>query len=110
MLDFGIPLNSRLRIAKADWTSWIAALNRDEQQKNAIFAKLYKFANESVDRVPMSDFYNAATGRIISFRARPVMGGLFIRVLLENPLVEDFYIKSKSSSKRHGRLNKCNPQ
>ncbi len=101
MLDFGIPLDSRSNLTKADWTSWIAAFNGDQQQQNAIFAKLYKFANESPDRVPFSDFYDAATGHVLGFRARPVMGGLFVRALLESPLVNDFYMKSKSPSKRH---------
>lgn len=56
----------------------------------------------------MSDFYNATTGQVLDFRARPVMGGLFARALLENPPAEDFYIKSKSALKRHERMNKCN--
>jgi hypothetical protein len=108
MLDFGIPLDSRSNLTKADWTSWIGAFNGDQEQQNAIFGKLYKYANESPDRVPISDIYNAATGHVIGARARPVMGGLFIRALLESPLAGDFYMKSKSPSKRHGRVNKCN--
>jgi hypothetical protein len=110
ILDFGVPLDSRSNLTKGDWTSWIAAFNRDQSQENAIFAKLYKFANESPDRVPLSDFYNVANGRVLGFRARPVMGGLFARALLDNPLVTEVYMKSKSSSRRHGRVNKCNTQ
>jgi len=107
MLDFGIPLDSRSNLTKSDWTSWIAAFNGDKQQQDAIIGKLYRFANESPDRVPFSDLYDAATGRVLGFRARPVMGGLFVRALLETPLLEDIYIKSKSPRKRHGRVNKC---
>jgi hypothetical protein len=110
MLDFGIPLDSRSNLTKSDWTSWIAAFNGDQEQANAIIGKLYKFANESPNRVPFSDCYNVATGRVLHFRARPVMGGLFVRALLESPLAGDFYMKSKSPSKRHGRVNKCNTQ
>ncbi len=108
ILDFGVPLDSRSNLTKSDWTSWIAAFNRNQTQENAIFAKLYKFANESPDRVPFSDFYNAATGHVLGFRARPVMGGLFVRALLDDPLVTEVYMQSKSSSRRHGRVNKCN--
>jgi len=110
ILDFGVPLDSRSNLTKGDWTSWIAAFNRDQSQENAIFAKLYKFANESPDRIPMSDFYNVATGRVLGFRARPVMGGLFARALLDNPLAADVYKKSKMPSTRRGRANKCNTQ
>jgi hypothetical protein len=107
MADFGIPLDSRGNLTKSDWTSWIVAFNSDPQQQDAIFGKLYKFANESPSRVPLSDFYNVVTGRVIAFRARPVMGGLFARALLENPLAKDIFIKSKRPSKRHGRVSKC---
>jgi hypothetical protein len=110
ILDYGIPLDSRSNLTKGDWTSWIAAFNGDQEQENAIFGKLYKFANESPDRVPFSDFYNAATGHVLGFRARPVMGGLFARALLESPMTADVYMKWKKPSKRHGRVNKCNTQ
>ncbi|CAF0768566.1 unnamed protein product [Adineta ricciae] len=109
MLDFGIPLDSRSNLTKGDWTSWIAAFNDNEGQKNAIFDKLYKFANESPDRVPLSDFYDAANGHVLGFRARPVMGGLFIRALLESPLACDIYRQTKIPTKRHGRGNRCSP-
>jgi hypothetical protein len=110
MLDYGIPLDSRSNLTKADWTSWIAVLSGDQEQENAIFGRLYKFANDSVKRVPFSDIYNAATGAVIAARARPVMGGLFIRALLESPFGKDVYMKSKSPAKRYGRVNKCNTQ
>jgi hypothetical protein len=108
ILNFGVPLDSRSNLTKGDWTSWVGALSVTKQQEDAIWDKLYKFANESPDRVPFSDFYDAATGRVLGFRARPVMGGLFIRALLENPLFEDIYRFSKSPSTRRGRVNLCN--
>jgi hypothetical protein len=108
MLDFGIPLDSRSHLTKSDWTSWIAAFNGDQQQASTIFGKLYRFANESPDRVPFSDFYDAGNGHVLGFRARPVMGGLFARVLLESPLVKDFSMKSRMAAKRHNRLAKFN--
>jgi hypothetical protein len=108
MLDFGIPLDSRSNLTKGDWTSWISAFSTTEQQQDAIWNKLYKFANESPDRVPLSDFYDAATGHVLGFRARPVMGGLFVRALLENPLLDNIPHLSTSRSKRHQRLNRCN--
>jgi hypothetical protein len=110
MLDFGIPLDSRSHLTKTDWSSWVASLSDDKQTKDAIFGKLYKFANESPDRVPFSDFYDVGNGHVLGFRARPVLGGIFIRVLLESPLADDIYITSKTPSTRYGRVNKCNTQ
>lgn len=107
MLDFGIPLDSRSNLTKGDWTAWTAAFSNSEQA-TSIFDKVYKFANESSDRMPLTDLYNVANGHTIAFRARPVMGGLFARALLLSPLVHNLDPKAKSTSKRYGRENKCN--
>jgi hypothetical protein len=96
-------------LTKSDWTSWIAAIG-DNQQAAILIAKLYKFLNEGVDRVPFSDIYNAATGQTLGFRARPVMGGLFARALIENPFLESIHMRSNHPSKRYGRVNKCNTE
>ncbi|CAF4762220.1 unnamed protein product [Rotaria sp. Silwood1] len=106
MLDYGIPLDSRSKLTKIDWTSWIAAFS-DTKEDDEIFRKIYKFANESPDRVPFSDFYNASDGHVLGFCARPVMGGLFIRALLESPLIENIYVQPTKPSQRHGRINRC---
>ena len=108
LLDFGRPLDSRGKLTKTDWSAWVAALSKDKQQEDAIYAKLYKFANESPDRVPFSDFYDSSNGHVLGFRARPVLGGIYIRALLDNPTVPGFFQKYKSPSKRYGRVNKCN--
>jgi hypothetical protein len=109
MLDYGVPLDSRSNSTKSDWSSWATALGNNEQA-NSIFNKLYQFANESLNRMPLTDLYNVANGHVSVFRARPVMVGLFIQALLQTPLVGDLYMKGKISSKRHGRVNKCNSQ
>lgn len=110
MLDFGVPLDSRSNLTKSDWTSWIAAFSPNRTQGDAIFAKLYKFANESPNRVPFSDCYDAATGHALHFRARSVMGALFARALLDNPHASVAFMKSKNSLKRCGRVSKCSLQ
>jgi hypothetical protein len=84
-------------------------MSKERAQEDAILEKLYKFANESPNRVPLSDFYDAATGRVVAFQARPVMGGIFVRALLENPLIE-VTTTSESARRRklrHGRESKC---
>lgn len=101
LADFGLPLDSRGTLTKADWTSWIAAISRDQQQQNTLISKLYRFANESPDRVPLSDFYDPTNGRVLGFRARPVMGALFARVLLESPMIKKVDSSSNYISKRY---------
>lgn len=87
LLGYGIPLNSRLNLAKVDWTAWVAAFSPDKQQEEAIFARIYKFANETPERVPFGDLCSASSGRTYLFRARPVMGAILIRALVQNPSV-----------------------
>ena len=110
LLDFGLPLDSRGKLTKVDWSAWVAALTTNKDQENAIYAKLYKFANESPDRVPFSDFYDSSNGHVLGFRARPVLGGIYIRALLANPTAGGLFNKYKGPSKRYGRVNKCNTQ
>lgn len=108
--DFGLPLDSRSSLTKVDWSSWVAAFSATKQQQSAIWDKLYKFANESPDRVPFSDFYDAGTGHVLGFRARPVMGGLFIQALLDIPFIDIVRQRTTMSHsvKRNRRVNLCN--
>lgn len=81
MNPYGVPLDDRATFTKTDWEMWVAAMGNSEQFK-AITDKVYRFANETPDRVPFTDWYETLTGRLRGFRARPVIGGLFARMLI----------------------------
>jgi hypothetical protein len=44
---------------------------------------LHAFANETTDRVPMSDWYFTDRPNQRGFQARSVVGGFFIKILEE---------------------------
>merc|ERR1711916_278769 len=55
MNKYGIPLDVRADFTKGDWQSWVAAMSDNEDDVQAIFDALYRFADESPNREPLSD-------------------------------------------------------
>jgi len=81
---YGIPLDDRHNYTKADWSMWAAALGTQEQFQAAV-GDLYRFVQETPDRVPFTDWYDTHTAKAQGFRARPVMGGIYIGLLTSPP-------------------------
>lgn len=70
-----------LLYAKTDWTVWTASLNSDRRKFRNFILPLYRFMNETTDRVPMADLINTDKAFIAGFSNRPVVGAYFIRLL-----------------------------
>ena len=80
---YGLPLDNRSTYSKSDWIIWTATMADDHEDFEAFIAPLWKFYNETVDRVPMSDWFYTDKPEYCMFIARSVVGGYFIKMLPE---------------------------
>ena len=79
--QYGLPLDSRSTYSKSDWIIWTASMADNEEDFRAFITPLWKFYNETVDRVPMSDWFYTDKPEHCMFIGRSVVGGYFIKLL-----------------------------
>lgn len=85
---FGLPLDSRKEYTKSDWIMWTAAMASDMETFQKFVDPLYKYINETPSRVPISDWHHTDSGEWVGFRARSVIGGYWMKVLMNKMLVK----------------------
>jgi len=82
--EYGLPLDSRCDQTKSDWLVWCATMMDSKKKFEKLIAPLWKFYNETPDRVPMTDWYDTVAGTLIGFIHRTVQGGLFIKLVRDS--------------------------
>ena len=83
---YGLPLDNRETYTKLDWLVWSACLTGDQADFDALVAPLERWLAETPSRVPLTDWFftdTGATTRERGFRGRTVVGGVFIKLLLD---------------------------
>src|SRR5688572_3446542 len=83
---YGLPLDSRSQYTKLDWIVWTATLADRQEDFAALMKPIVAFLHESPSRVPMTDWYFTDSGKQSGFQARPVVGGVFIKMLEDDAM------------------------
>ncbi len=78
---YGITLDCRGTTSKTDWLCWTATLADTREEFARFIAPVWRFFNETENRVPMSDWYSTKTAARFYSQNRTVQGGLFIKLL-----------------------------
>ncbi|MFZ4507274.1 MAG: glutaminase domain-containing protein [Fimbriimonas sp.] len=81
---YGLPLDNRADYTKTDWILWTATLADDAETFGKFLPPIVKSLNETTSRVPMTDWYDTKTAKMVGFQARTVVGGVFIRLLRDS--------------------------
>ena len=85
---WGLPLDSREKYSKSDWIMWTASMAPDTETFLRFSDPVWKWVNETTDRVPLSDWYWTDSRHFRGFRARSVIGGFWMKVLMDKVLRE----------------------
>ena len=83
---FGLPLDCRKTYTKSDWIMWTAAMSPNTKIFLKFVAPVYRYINETPSRVPISDWHETMTGKMVGFKARSVIGGYWMKVFLDKIL------------------------
>ncbi|AIE86755.1 glutaminase family protein [Fimbriimonas ginsengisoli] len=85
---YGVALDSREGgvKAKVDWSLWSACLTGSRADFDAIADPVFRYLNESPNRVPMGDLYDTSNGHHVGMHSRPVVGGVFLKMLYDGAM------------------------
>lgn len=86
MQPFGVPLDSRTRLTKTDWSVWSATLADNDADFQSFITPIYAYLNQTTARMPFVDSYVTDNVKSEGMHARPVIGGVFIKMMADPAL------------------------
>ncbi len=95
MQRYGVPLDSRTHLTKTDWSLWSATLATNNDDFEAIVSPIYDYLNTTSARSPLADSYETDKIESDGMHARPVVGGLFIKMLTDASIWKKYASRDK---------------
>lgn len=86
MKPFGVPLDSRTRLTKTDWSIWSATMAENPMDFEILISPIYDYLNRTTARSPLVDSYVTDNIKSDGMHARPVVGGVFIKMLSDQAI------------------------
>lgn len=86
MQRYGVPLDSRTHLTKTDWSFWSASLADNQTDFETIISPIYDYLNATTARSPFVDSYLTDDIHSDGMHARPVIGGVFIKMLTDRAI------------------------
>ncbi|TWT92384.1 glutaminase family protein [Stieleria varia] len=95
---YGLPLDNRSDYTKLDWILWTATLTENRDDFDALVGPVHDFLHATPDRSPMTDWYFTSTAKKRGFTARPVVGGVFLKLLYDSPVWQKYASRDVTKS------------
>ncbi|MDB6066668.1 MAG: hypothetical protein JWR26_2876 [Pedosphaera sp.] len=86
LLPYGLPLDSRTRLTKTDWSSWTATMAAKQADFETLISPIYDYLNHTTARLPLADSYEADDIHSGGMHARSVVGGIYIKMLSDRAM------------------------
>ncbi|KAK0468165.1 uncharacterized protein EV420DRAFT_1503141 [Desarmillaria tabescens] len=72
---YGVPLDTRHTYTSSVWEIWAAAIMTNNSTRDLFISSVKDWVSSGLNSQPFGDFYNTTDGGLLSFKARPVVGG-----------------------------------
>ena len=99
MQPYGVPLDSRTDFGDLDHSFFSATLAANDADFQSIIAPFYAYLDNTTTRLPLVDLYKVNDIHSDGFRARPVVGGAFIKMIADRAMWKKWASRADSRFK-----------
>jgi hypothetical protein len=95
---YGLPVDNRTDTSLIDWALWSIAPARNDADFQALLEPIWRYVDETPSRIPLSDWFTTIDAKQKGFQARPVVGGVFIKMLSDAALWQKWARRGAAAS------------